>query len=379
MKKHRFLKITSIVVLLLALTYLISPLYLRRALIYLNPGIDDYHIFHNRTVSSDSPDPWKKSLNFNKYNLTSEDEKIFSKFNSTAFIVIHNDSLLFEKYWQGYSDSSHTNSFSVAKSVVGLLIGCAIDDSLIKSIDQPVYEFLPEFGKIPADRKLSIRNLLTMSSGLDWGESYSSPFSQTTNAYYGDDIRKLVLGLHVTKTPGQVFKYLSCNTQILALIIEKVTHKHLSEYASQKLWQPMNAEFPAYWSLDKKDGEEKAYCCFNSAARDFARIGKLLLNLGNWNGKQLVSKKYMEEFLSPASYLLDDKGKSVDFYGFQSWIINYKGLKINYARGILGQYIMVIPEKKLVIVRLGKKRHSEAGKHHPDMFTYIDFALKLLN
>lgn len=378
MKIRKSVIIIPGIILLLVIMYLLSPLYIRRALIYLTPGIDDYHIFNNRTVASPTPIPWSKSSGYNTYEMNSRDEEVFKEFKSTALVVIHNDSLLYEKYWEGYSDTSRTNSFSVAKSIVGLLTGCAIDDGFIKNVDQPVYEILPEFGNTENDRKLTIRHLLTMSSGLDWDESYSSLFSTTTKAYYGNDIKNLVLGLHVIQTPGKVFEYMSCNTQLLALILNKVTGMPLSYYASKKLWQPMNAEFPAFWSLDKIAGNEKAYCCFNSTAKDFARIGSLILHKGNWNGRQLVPENYMNQFLSTASGLKNKSGKNVDFYCFQVWCTSYKGHQIHYARGILGQYIIVIPDKKIVIVRLGKKRSGKGSIHPPDMLHYVDFGLKLV-
>jgi CubicO group peptidase (beta-lactamase class C family) len=141
----------------------------------------------------------------------------------------------------------------------------------------------------------------------------------------------------------------------------------------------MGAEHDALWCLDKKDGLEKAYCCFNSNARDFARFGKLVLNHGSFNGKQVISEKYITETTTPARDLLDDEGKPLDFYGYQWWLVKRNGKYIPYMRGILGQYIFVIPEKNAIIVRLGRVRSKSYIGHHPsDVITYLEEGMKML-
>ena len=166
------------------------------------------------------------------------------------------------------------------------------------------------------------------------------------------------------------------------MIIEKATKKKLANYASEKLWKPLGAKNDALWCLDKKDGTEKAYCCFNSNARDFARIGQLILNDGMYNDIQVVSKKYIDEATKAATHLSDENGKVVDFYGYQFWIIDYLNYKIPYARGILGQYIFAIPGKNAVVVRLGHKRSDTRtkDKHVPDdIYLILDAAMDILD
>jgi CubicO group peptidase (beta-lactamase class C family) len=151
----------------------------------------------------------------------------------------------------------------------------------------------------------------------------------------------------------------------------------VSDYASEKLWQPIEAERDAYWSLDHKDGDEKVYCCFNSNVRDFARVGKLFLDSGRWNGKQVVPEKYVMESIQPAPTL--DEGSPNKRYGYSWWIMpNYKGHNIFYARGVLGQYIVIIPDLKIIVVRLGKMRELSDENGHPiDLYWYIDAALEI--
>jgi CubicO group peptidase (beta-lactamase class C family) len=185
----------------------------------------------------------------------------------------------------------------MAKSIVGLAIGAAIDDGFIKSVDQPVADFIPEFQN-KTNKNLTIKQVLTMSSGLNWKEDYGGLFNTTTEAYYGKDIRKLIYSLQVTSTPGVKFTYLSGNSELLGMVVEKATGKKLSEYVAEKFWKPMGAEHPALWSLDRKNGMEKAYCCFNTNARDFARWGQLVLNQGTWNGDTLVSPYYLRRSIT---------------------------------------------------------------------------------
>lgn len=366
-----------IFILILVITYILLPKYAQRALIYFKPGIDDYKIFHNRVVETNSPSSWKYHYNYNKVSVPDSYSDFFKDYKTTAYAIVLNNKLLFEKYWSGYSDSSLTNSFSTTKSIVSILTGIAIKKGHIKSEDQYVYEFIEEYNT-KENRNLQIKHLLTMSSGLNWEESYGSLFNNTTEAYYGNDLHGLISDLKVTERPGIKFKYLSGNTQVLAEIIKNATGKNLSEFASQELWGKINAKNNALWSLDDKDGQEKAYCCFNSNATDFARIGQLLINNGYWDSTKILDSSFISKIFTPASYLKNKKGKPVNFYSYHWWKLNHKGLDITYARGILGQYIVVIPEKQMVIVRLGKKRNSKkTGKHPNCIFTYIDAALKM--
>lgn len=338
------------------------------------PTIDDLYTFENRKISSGKHEPWYLS---EKYNTISNDSLLqeIEKLDPAAFLVVKNDSIVYEKYWGNYTDSSHTNSFSMAKTFVALLVGIAIEDGLINSVDDKVGRYLEEYKEFP---ELKIKDLLTMSSGINFDESYASPFGHMAKAYYGDDIRGLNTHYTVTEKSGEQWKYVGGNTIILSFIVEKVTGKSISSYMSEKVWKRIGARSAAYWSLDADGGVEKAYCCFYSNARDFARIGKLYLNKGSWNGEVIVDEDYVKASVSPAYYLKDRKGNPVDFYGYQMWMTYYKNMDVFYARGIQGQFIVVIPEKNLVVVRLGNKRGTMLPNYHSeDLYTYIDFALGL--
>jgi CubicO group peptidase (beta-lactamase class C family) len=371
-------KITLIIVAVLVLAYLTLPHYVRQALIHQYPGIEDYKIFYNRVVEAGTYIPWEQDSLYNTMTIADSTMNKIESYEPVAFLVIQDEKILYEKYWEGYSDSSLSNSFSAAKSIIGLLVGAAIDDGYIKSVDQKAADFLPSF-KEGGKEKISIKHLLTMSSGLDWDEEYASLFSPTTAAYYTNDLRKLVDKLGMEEEPGKRYYYRSIDSEVLAMIVQAATGKTISEYASEKYWKNIGAHHDALWCLDHKDGMEKAYCCFNSNARDFARWGQLMLNKGKWGDKQLVSETYLDETTTPANYLTDDDGLHVDYYGYQWWIMNYNGYKIPYMRGILGQYVFAIPEKNAVVVRLGHKRSDELiGPNRKDMYVYMEAASQIL-
>lgn len=374
------LRIGSAVLAILALILLVMPTYVREALIHWYPGIEDTYLFESNTVvKADTCWEWPVAKDCNQYHLDNADNAFMEELGTVAFLVIQNDSILFEEYRDGWTPETLSNIFSATKSVVGLLAGIAYDEGYIKSLDDKVSKYLPEFKEGGKD-KITVRNLLTMSSGLNWDEAYTALFSKTTEAYYGDDIRKLVMGLEAVEDPGKKFSYKSGDTQILSFVVEAATGKTISKYAQEKLWQPMQVCNDALWNLDREGGDEKAYCCFNSTARDMAHFARLILNHGNWNGRQLISESYLTEAISPASYLENEFGDgSLDYYGFQIWIVHYKGLQIPAFRGLGGQYIFAIPGKNAIVVRLGRKRSDVYDREKTvDLDRYLDIAFKIL-
>lgn len=376
--KKKSLRILLYLVVFLLLVITLAPGYLRHAVIHGYANIDDYKIFENRIVPNAQAIPWQYDSLYNVQKIDPAQLSVFDTFGTTAFVVIHDRKIVHEEYWDGTSDTTRSNSFSVAKSIVSLLVGCLLDEGKIKSLEQPITDFLPEF-KNTNGFTLRIKDLLTMSSGIDWDEGYSSLFSPTTKAYYGDHLEDQMLVLNVKSEPGKVFEYQSCNAQLLSIIIEKITGKTLSAFASEKLWKPLGCEHPALWSLDRADGIEKAYCCFNSTATDFARIGQMVLDSGQFNNRQIVSKAYLKQAATPAMWLKGEDGDPLHYYGYQFWMLTHKGHKVVYARGILGQYIFIIPSMNAVVVRLGTGRSKEKVKSVPkDIFTYLDVAFAIV-
>jgi len=376
--KRQWWKIViGVIIIFNVVLYASGNWYLYKALLYNYVNIDDLNLFHTRTVKAGAGEPWAMSGNYNKQPLTPQLRKALEEYESVAFLIIKNDSIQFEEYWDSYGVASLSNSFSMAKSIVSILVGIAHDEGKIKSLDQTVCEFLPEFCT-EENKQLTIRHLLMMSSGLNFDEGYTSLFSPVTRAYYDTDLRIQMLALKVISPPGKELNYMSSNTELLAFIIHKATGMNISEYASEKLWKPIHAEHDAQWSLDHKDGDEKAYCCFYSNARDFARIGKLFLQKGKWNGNQIISEEYINSAITPAPIL--DEGKPNTIYGYQWWLTEHEGSKIFYARGILGQYIFVIPDKDIIFVRLGHKRGEKGSDGELlDAPVYIGEVLKMFD
>ncbi|MDR1722878.1 MAG: CapA family protein [Tannerella sp.] len=359
-----------------------SNQYVRMALMHLSPTIDQHAIFANRIVKANDPRPWKLSEYYNKMSIPDKYLPDFQRYGTVAYVIIKNGELMFEQYWDDYSLQSLSNSFSMAKSIVSLAIGCAIDDGFIRDVDQSVSDFFPLFTGY-GGKTLTIRNLLTMSAGMDFKEEYSSLFSPTTKLYYGNDLSKVTFVMKEIAEPGRDFKYQSAVTQLLAYILEDAVGENISSYVSRKLWTPLQAEEDALWSLDRKDGMEKAFCCFNSNACDFARIGQLILNGGKWNGRQIVSEKYVTEAITPDASINDiELGKPNSQYGFQIWQLTKNGMKIPYLRGLLGQYVFAIPDKNAVVVRLGRERaETLAGeeRYPADIDVWLDAALDILD
>lgn len=342
---------------IIIISIVLSACKLGRFVVYNFADIKDYKKFPSRPLVSNgtkykfqSAEKGKYPNSFrwgNKPDSVSLDW-ILEKNKTVAFLIIKNDTIQYEKYFKGYKQESIIPSFSMAKSITSILIGCAIDDGLIKSIEEPITDYIPELKKNGFE-KVTIRHLLQMTSALKFNESYFNPFGHAASFYYGRNLKREVAKLKLKGTPGQKFEYVSGNTQLLGLVLERALKvKTVTQYFQEKLWTPLEMEYDASWSIDKKkDGTEKTFCCINARARDFAKIGRLYLDKGNWNGKQIVSEKWVEE-----SIKIDTTDGGVNYYKYQWWLPSTTGDFM--AEGILGQYIYVNPSKNIVIVRMGK-------------------------
>jgi CubicO group peptidase (beta-lactamase class C family) len=351
--------------------------YLYASVRYRWPDILDHEHFANREIARGEPQPWPRHAAYGRRALTAQQEGfIRGEMKTTAFLVIKNDELLFEKYWEGFDARSRTDSFSMAKSVVSILIGVAIGEGKITGVRQTLGELVPMYR---GTDKAGIRlyDLLTMSSGLDYVESYGNPFADSAKAYYTHDLAAQAYGLQRNSMPGKIFHYQSANQVYLAQVLAQVTGMKLSDYASQKLWQPLHAEDSALWSLDHEGGLEKAYCCIAATARDFARLGSLYLHGGRFAGQQLVPEEYVNASLQPAQ-LLEQSGKPCTRYGYSWWLMEHRGKRVFSAKGILGQLITVLPDEQLVLVRLGHEMYEPDGpQENDDLRAYVDAALEL--
>ncbi|MFD1016944.1 serine hydrolase domain-containing protein [Winogradskyella rapida] len=378
--KNTFKILGLLLILLVATLYITDTDYLLKAVrtIYMNGHktayLEDYQKFDNQNIAAPSNvQPWPKHQDYNIATETKTLTALHESSGSIAYVIIKNDSVWFENYYDGFTEDSKSNSFSMAKSYVSGLMQKAVQDGYIKSLDQPVCDFLPEFCEGLA-AKMTVGDLSSMSSGTNWDEAYYSPLSITTRAYFDDDLAKVINGLEMETEPGQSFKYASGDTQMLAMVIEKASGKKLYDYFEESFWKPLGSENETLWQVDSDDHDlVKAYCCIASNAKDFARYGKLFKNHGKWNGKQILDSTFVAKSVKPRF----ENGK---MYGYGWWLAERNNKSIFYMRGHLGQYVIVIPEDDVIIVRLGHTVAKAKGDaHSPDFYTFIDEAYAMMN
>lgn len=381
MLKKIIISLVVIVVFLGGLSFTPQFSHLKNFAIWGKHSIHDYKTHPTRLVASGgAPQYWPLDSNYNKGVIPDSLMAIIDSNDTHAFIVIQNGKLLYEKYWDGYTPKTLSGSFSAAKSIISLLIGIALDEGKIKSLDEPVSNYVPHFKNEGLD-KVRIKDLLTMSSGTNYRESDLSYFSLNASAYYGDDEGYLISKLKAKEPAGVNWQYRSADTQVLGFIVEKAFGQNISDLVSERFMKPMGAEADALWLLDGNKQHEKAFCCFNGVAHDYARFGQLVLNNGNWNGKQIVSESYIKAATTPASYLKDpyENGNPVDFYGYQYWMFKEQGHDVVAQNGLFGQYVFIIRDKNAVVVRLGESKVIKPIHHHqPENFSYVAAALTLL-
>ncbi|MBD2769896.1 serine hydrolase [Hymenobacter sp. BT664] len=286
-----------------------------------------------------------------------------------AFLVIKNDKIIVEKYYpnegNNYEASSVGTSFSVAKSWVSALIGIAIGEGKIKSVDEPITNYLPELRNGKGFELITIKHLLNMTSGIRFDETFNIT-SDLGRLYTTSDILAFVRGLDVETAPGQQLNYQSINTQLLGIILTRATQTSVTQYLQDKIWTPLGMEFDASWSLDRVGGMEKAMCCLNARARDYAKFGRLFLHRGSWQGQQIVPASWVAASSRP------DPANTYPYsflYNYQWWFPKTAADDPTTdftADGSLGQFIYISPSKNIVIVKLSNdKATADAESQQP--------------
>ena len=342
-------------------------------------NINDYKDFDNNVIMAGAPRVWQQHIDYNQFPLSPKFEKEMNDYGSAAFIVIKDNQLLSEHYFNGYAQNSLTNSFSMAKTFTTMMLGKAIEQGYIKGLDQKITDFLPEFKNDKFGAECTVGDLSAMTSGYDWDEDYYFPLNPTAKAYYGDDIVKQMLDRKFVAQPGGHFKYQSSDTQLLGIVIQRaINNKSLAQYFQEEFWQPMGMELDAQWSKDNPKGMEKTYCCFNADARDFAKLGQLLLNDGNWYGKQILDSAFVKKMVLPNTKAFNPNEPKI--YGYSVWMdYDYK-TPFYTMLGHLGQRVIVIPSEKLVVVRTGKT-HNDQPNNRPiadgDVYRLVDEAMRI--
>ncbi len=316
-------------------------------------NINDHKQFDTRVIKSATVIPWEQSAN-DPLPISNSLETYLKQHNAVAFLVIHKGKLVSENYFKEYTKESKTNSFSMAKTIITLMLGKAIEEGYIDSLNQPITDFLPEFKSDVNGKLATIGSLSTMTSGYQWEEHYYSPFSPTVELLYGDDVEDFVVSGTFSSKPEDTFYYSSASTQLLAVALSRALKAKnpnltLSSYLSEKFWQPLGMNADALWHLDDQ-GMELAYCCISTNARNYAKFGQLMLQNGRWGEEQLLDPFFVQLMSEPFK---------VSNYGYSTWI-NQNHQPIYYAfRGHLGQRIIIIPDEELVVVRLGETRGND--------------------
>ena len=385
---------TLVLLLVAGVTWTLSApdraLFLARDIVWGPSDVWDYQKFPERAVYSTAPAfhfeqslrpelfqtmtvEYKQGGQVKQANL----EELLKSTQTTSFIVIKDDAILYEGYFSGYNRDSIVTSFSMAKSVTSALVGIAIDEGRIGSVDDPVIYYLPELRGRGLDG-VTIRHLLLMASGIRYvsddeitGLAELSPFSDDGLSYNYPNLRSQALAVAPDDNgPGAEFNYNNYNPTLLGIILERTTHMPVAQYLREKIWEPLGMEYPASWSLDSEaSGFEATLCCLNGRAIDFAKFGRLFLNNGNWNGKQIISEQWVKESTSPypnpnsdiawrANTWFSDwreaNASGIGYYKYQWWgKLRPDGSYDFIAVGHLGQRIYVSPQNNAVAVRFG--------------------------
>ena len=411
--------------LILAVCVLFQSCTLTRAFTYWGPNITDHKIFHHtKMLPSDSTFYFAKGNEevFEKHRRIliipkgtadtiqmTYGDYLEQKTTTTAFLVIRNDSILFEQYFKGYTRDSISKNFSITKSITSLLTGIAVEEGYIESVHDPVTKYVPELKrKNPRFERLTIEHLLNMRAGFKFNEDSYFPFSKATSLYYGTNHLGKIKRAKFKYEPGEVFQYQSLVTALLGVVVERAIGRNLSEYLQEKVWIPLGMENRATWDIDdKRHHSNRAHVGVNATAIDLAKIGRLYLNNGSWNGKQVVSADWIAKSRTPIPVGYD-RSYQYQWYSFGTLIQNPDGehnkwqntkpfadslsakkfAEENYpgkgfdvlpmalskkkdrigwgllvyqencdfaAEGILNQWIYIDPKKNIIVVRLGEK------------------------
>jgi len=334
-----------------------GPLTVYRTVVYNHSGIDDYRIFPRRRLTA-APLPFRFREGGHKGNAplpvsfgSRHDVPLSELLTSTgtvAFLMVKNDAIMFEQYLEGFDRATPSLSFSMAKSFLSVLVGCAIADGYLKSVDQPVTDFVPELRE-KGFASVTLKHLLQMTSGIDYAEN-DFPLGLHVRFYYTDRLEREILNLKLREQPGTRFIYKSGDAYLLTLALKRALGgKSITAYMQERLWQPLGMEYDGIWNIDHApDGLEKTGCCLAATARDFAKIGGLYLNKGLWNGQRIVPEAWVTK-----STRVDTSAGSAWNYQHLWWLV-VEGRPDFMANGHLGQFLYINPSAGVIIVRLGK-------------------------
>ncbi len=336
------------------------------------PSENDYKFFANRKINTGtepfrfheaSPDlQLGTTIELDSRKIDASDlplELFLEEHKTLSFLIIRNDTILYQYYDASKSDSSIVTSFSVAKAFISGLIGIAISEGSIPGVNTSIAQYFPELTN-QGFEPVTIDHLLDHTSGIHYKET-KNHVGGNLEFYWGRNLSKDIFNIHPFFPAGDHFEYSNINTQLLGIILERATGRSVSQYLQEKIWEPIGMEYPASWSLSSAgpNGIEKAFCCLNARTVDFAKFGRLYLNRGNWNGKQIIPESWINQTLRSSR----KDGQRLTYH--YNWGIGPKKYGSFYAIGLFGQLIYVYPEKNVIIVRFGK---SDMGYNPPFLY-----------
>lgn len=290
-------------------------------------------------------------------NKTGDIREFLTRTETTSLIVAQDDTILFEAYEQGYDADSTATSWSVAKSFISALVGIALDEGLIASIDDPISDYVPSligsgYEGVP------IRDVLTMSSGIAFDEDYDNPNADVNMIFiqmmgFERPVNDYIASLEREREPGIYNNYVSSDTHALVMLLESVTDRLLAELMQAQIWEPLGMESTAFWSTDRHD-QAIGFCCLNAVPRDYLRFGRLYLHEGQRDEGQIVPRQWVIDSVNQTAPHLQPGENPDSFwtfgYGYQWWIPEEPQGDF-LAMGIYGQYIYIDPQTNIVIVK----------------------------
>ena len=365
--------ISRLLIFLCLLMISVSCTFLSRYIFLNAPDVYDYKKLPLRVIKNDPSTVFnfKTSQDFNLNSLVpiifntskvTDLDTFLEKTGTTAFLIIRNDSILYERYFNGHKNDTYCKAFSVSKVFLSSLIGIAIDEGNIQSVNDAVMKYLPEI-KDKRFAGLTINHCLSLTSGIKTNNKQIFPWNDKVRIYYTPDIRKLLSNIEYDHEPGKEYAVEEVSPVLLAMVLEKATGKSVSAYLEEKIWKPLGMSHDGLWVIDsKKHGFEAANSGLTGLPVDFAKLGRLYLNNGKFNNKQIISPEWVRrstiaDTTSVCFWRKIDYYEKKDVYFNRMWL----GLRTNdmdysyFASGHFGQRIFISPAKNAIIVRFGTK------------------------
>ena len=330
-------------------------------IVYFNtPTLGVANHFDNRAVrASSTPVPLPSAARETVFPLSAAEQRRYGSFqalleaqDTRAFVVIHDDRVVYERYFHGVSACSALPGFSMSKTFAAALVGRAVSEHLLPSLEQSVADAIPELAQKEGYRAITLEELLRMTSGIDFNEESLAG----VKLYYTTDLRDLMYSYDAKWPAGQHYLYGSVNIELLWDVIHRrLGGETVAHYFERQLWDPLGAERGAFWSLDSQEhGVEKFFAGFNATARDQARLGLLFLHGGTLNGREILPRSWVDRALAvdPVAGWVHTTDGWVHRAMYQ-WFITRDG-RGYFAKGYHGQYIFVVPDRHAVFVRFGE-------------------------